>query len=67
MAFWYPGYEQIRVRFADNRIPMALASSLRSANARSVRFVGLYSEAQGDVQTPQNRLRARMVKTAKAA
>jgi len=67
MAFWYPGYEQIRVRFADNRIPIALASGMRSAIVRSERFVGLYDQALGDVQTPQNRLQARMVKSVKAA
>lgn len=62
MGRWYPGYEEQKVRFADLRVAHALFSTMRSINENSQRFVGLYHQETGDVQTPQNKLRRRLPK-----
>ena len=62
MGRWYPGYEEKKVRFVDMRIPHALFSTMRSINENSKRFIGLYQQETGDVQTPQNKLRRRLPK-----
>lgn len=63
MGRWYPGYEERKVVFADMRVPHALFSTLRSINEDSKRFVGLYQQETGDVQTPQNKMRKRLPKS----
>lgn len=62
MPRWYPGNEERIVRFIDLRVPLALFSTWRSINENSAVFVGLYHQETGDVQTPQNKLRVRMIK-----
>ena len=60
MTRWYPGYEEHRVVFIDNTIPLALAIEHRNAILDSCRRPGTYSQAMGPIETPLDRMRPRL-------